>query len=114
VDKLELLQRAVQSLLRKRPSLVLGHHASVAQLLDVVDLRHLAHHRLAPDLPERLEVEMPKPLVPTPCLIVSTSGEAERLGLLHVKHVQPVAPAVDLGKKATVAVPDPEHPSVNL
>jgi hypothetical protein len=64
----------VRSLSRKRPSLVLDHHVGVTQLLDVVDLWHPTHHLLAPELPEHLEVEMPKPLVPTPGLIISTSG----------------------------------------
>jgi hypothetical protein len=114
VDKVKLLQRTVRSLSRKRPPLVLGHHTGVTQLLNVVDVRHSTHHLLAPELPERLEVEMPKPLVPTPCLIISTSSEAEGPSHLHVKHVQPVVPAVDLGEKVTVAVPDLEHPSVNL
>jgi hypothetical protein len=80
----------------------------------VVNLWHPAHHLLTPELPKRLEEEMPKPVVPTPGLIVSTSGEAEGLGHLDVKHVQPVVPAVDLGEKVTVVVLDPEHPSVNL
>jgi hypothetical protein len=87
VDKLELLQCTVRSLSRKRPPLVLGHHAGVAQLLDVVDLRHPAHHLLTLELPERLEVEMPKPLMPMLGLIISTSGEAEGPSHLHVKHV---------------------------
>jgi hypothetical protein len=56
---------------------VLGHHVGVAQLLDVVDLRHPTHHLLTLELPERLEVEMPKPRMPTPGLIISMSGEAE-------------------------------------
>jgi hypothetical protein len=47
MDKLELLQHTVQSLSRKRPSFVLGHHAGVTQQLDMVDLRHLAHHLLS-------------------------------------------------------------------
>jgi hypothetical protein len=110
----ELLQRVVRSLSRKRPPLVLGHHVCVAQLLDVVDLRHPAHHLLAPELPERLEVEMPKLLMLMPGPIISTSGEAEGPSHLHVKHVQPVAPMVDLGEKATAAAPDPEHPLINL
>jgi hypothetical protein len=117
VDKLELLQRAVRSLSRKRPPLVLGRHACVAQLLNVVDLRHPTHPThdlLTPKLSERLEVEMPKPLMPTPCLIISTSGKAEGPSHLHVKHIQSAALAVDLGEKATAAVPDLEHPSVNL
>jgi hypothetical protein len=83
-------------------------------LLDVVDLQHPAHHLLAPELLEWLKVEMPKPLVLMPGLIISTSGEAEGPSYLHVKHVQPVAPAVDLGKKATATVLDPEYPLVNL
>jgi hypothetical protein len=99
VDELELLQRTVRNLSRKRPLLVLGHHACVTQLRDVVDLRHPTHHLLAPEILERLEVEMPEPFMPTPGLIVSMSGEAEGPDHLHVKHAQPVAPAVDLGEK---------------
>jgi hypothetical protein len=114
VDKLKLLQRVVQSLSKKRSSLVLGHHAGVPQLLDVVDLRHPAHHLLAPELPERLDVVMPKLLVPTPCLIISMSGEAEGPSHVHVKHVKPIAPVVDLGEKATAAVPNLKHASINL
>jgi hypothetical protein len=114
VDELELLLRTVHNLTGKGPPLELGHHAGVAQLFDVVDLRHPAHHPLTPELSERLEVEMPESFVPSLGLIVSTSGEAEGSGHLHVKHVQPVAPAVDLGEKTTAVVPDPEHPSVNL
>jgi hypothetical protein len=114
VDELELLLCAVHSLTGKGPPLELGHHACVAQLLDVVNLRHPAHHLLTPKLPEHLEVEMPESFVPSPSLIVSTSGEAEGPDHRHVKHVQPVVPAVDLGEKTAAAVPDPEHPSVNL
>jgi hypothetical protein len=107
-------ERAVQSPSRKRLPLVFGHHAGVAQLLDVVDLWHPTYHLLTPELPERLEVEMTKPLMAMSSLIISTSGKAEGLSHLHVKHVQPVALTVDLGEKATTAVPDPKHPSVNL
>jgi hypothetical protein len=59
-------------------------------------------------------VEMPESFMPSPCLIISTSGDAEGPGHLHVKHVHPIVPAVDLGEKMTVAVLDPEHPLVNL
>jgi hypothetical protein len=77
VDELELLLCAVRSMLRKKSSLVLGLHVGVTQLLDVIDLQHLAHHLLTPELPERLEVEMLKPLVPTPGLIILMSDKAE-------------------------------------
>jgi hypothetical protein len=40
-----------------------------------------------PELPERLEVEMTKPLMAMSSLIISTSGKAEGLSHLHVKHV---------------------------
>jgi hypothetical protein len=39
VDELKLLLRVVHSLTRKGPPLELGHHAGVAQLLDVVNIR---------------------------------------------------------------------------
>jgi hypothetical protein len=86
VDELELLLRAVRSLLRKRSPLVFGHHAGVAQLLNVVDLQYPTHHLLMPKLLECLKVEMPKPIMPMPGLIISMSGEAKGLSHLHVKH----------------------------
>jgi hypothetical protein len=98
----------------EKAALELGHHAGVSHLLDVVDLRHPAHHLLTPELPKRREVEMPKPFIPAPGLIVSTSGEVEGPGHLHVKHIQPVAPTVDLSEKTTATVLDSEHPSINL
>jgi hypothetical protein len=67
--------------------LVLGHHTGVAQFLDVVDLRHPMHLLLAPELLDRLKVEMSKLLVATPGLIISTSSETEGPSHLHVKHV---------------------------
>jgi hypothetical protein len=93
---------------------VLGHHAGVTQLLDLVDMWHPTHQMLVPELPKCLEVEMPKPFMLVSALIISTSGEAKGSGHLHVKHVQLVVPTIDLGKKAIVAVPDLKHPSVNL
>jgi hypothetical protein len=114
VDELELLLRVVHSMRGKGPPLELGHHVGVAQLLDVVDLRHPVHHLLTPELPEHLKVEMPESFMPSSGLIISMSGEAKGLGHLHVKHVQLVTPMVDLGEKMTAAVPDPEHPSVNI
>jgi hypothetical protein len=59
----------------------------IAQLLDVDDQRHPTHHLLTPELPERLKVEMPEPLMPAPGLIISTRDEAEGSGHLHVKHM---------------------------
>jgi hypothetical protein len=112
VDELELL--LVHNLTGKGLPLELGHHTGVAQLLDVIDLRHPTHYLLTPELPERLEVEMPESFMSSPSFIVSTISEAEGSSHLHVKNVQPVAPVVDLGEKTTAAVPDPVHPSVNL
>jgi hypothetical protein len=98
----------------KRLPLWLGHHAGVAQLLDMVILWHPTHHLLMLDLLKHFEVEMPKPFMPVPHLIVSMSGKVEGSGHLHVKHVQPIAPVVDLGQNTATTILDPEHPSVNL
>jgi hypothetical protein len=51
-------------LLWERPPLELGHDVGVAQLLDVVDPEHPTRHPLAPKLPQRVEVQVPEPLVP--------------------------------------------------
>jgi hypothetical protein len=83
-------------------------------LLDIVDLRYPTHHPFTPEFPECLKVKMPEPLVPAPGLIVPMSCEAEGSDHFHVKHVQPVAPVVDLGEEMVTTVLDPEHPRVNL
>lgn len=48
MDELELLLHVVHSLMRKRALLLLGYHACVTQLLDVVNPGQLTHHLLVP------------------------------------------------------------------
>jgi hypothetical protein len=64
VDELQLLPRAVRCLLWERLPLELCHDAGVAQLLDMVDPGHPTRHPLTPELPQRVEVQVPEPLVP--------------------------------------------------
>lgn len=55
-----------------------------SQLLDVVNLWHPSRYLLLPELAESFEVEMPKLLVPSPSYVVTTGGEADRLGYIHM------------------------------
>jgi hypothetical protein len=50
-------------------------------------------------------------LMPLPCLVVPTSSKAEELCYLHIEDVEPIGASSYLGKKATMAIPNP-HDSV--
>lgn len=67
--------RAVLGLTREGALPLLGEDTSVAELLDVAEGQHAMHHLMAPHLLKCLEVEVPKPLVPAPCLTVAAGGE---------------------------------------
>jgi hypothetical protein len=58
-----------------------------------------------------LEVEVPEALVSLPRLVVPTSSKAEGLCYLHVEDVESIDASGYLGKKATMAIPNP-HDSV--
>jgi hypothetical protein len=56
-------------------------------------------------------VKVPEALVSLPCLIVMVSSKAEGLCYLHIKDVESIGASGYLGKKATMAIPNP-HDSV--
>jgi hypothetical protein len=113
MNELELLLRTVRGLTGKRAPLELGHHAGVVELLDVVDPRLPSYHLLAPELAQRLKVEVDEALMPAPALVVMASGKAYRPSDLHVEDVEPVAPTIDLSEEAPVRILDLEHPVVD-
>jgi hypothetical protein len=61
-----------------------------------------------------LEVKVPKALVPLPHLVVLTSSEAEGLCHLHIKDVESICASGYLGKKATMAIPNPQDSILDL
>jgi hypothetical protein len=96
VDELELLLRAVLGFSREGASPLLRDDAGVVELLDVLDHRQRAHHGLLAELVQRVEVEMPKPLVPAPSFVILACGEAERLGRLEMEDIEAVCASSDL------------------
>lgn len=48
------------------------------------------HHALLAQLVQRLEVEVPEPLVPMPCFIITTSSEVEWPSRLELEDVEAV------------------------
>ena len=95
----------------------LGEDAGVAELLHMLDARHTLHHLLVAELLQGLEVEVPKALVPPPCVIVAagrTNCKTKGLRHLHVKDVEAVAPFVHLAKKAAMPILDVQDPMLDL
>jgi hypothetical protein len=59
-------------------------------------------------------VKVPKALVPLPRLIVSTSSEVEGLCHLHIKDVESICASGYRGKKAMMAIPNPQDSVLDL
>ena len=81
-----------------------GKHADVAELLHVVEAREASHHLLGAEPPQGLKVEVPKPLVPLPCLVVPASCKTKRLGHPYVEDVEVVLLSNHPGEKLTTMV----------
>jgi hypothetical protein len=56
----------------------------------------------------------PEVLVPLPHLIILTSSKAEKLCYLHVEDVESIGASSYLGKKATMAIPNPHDSILDL
>jgi hypothetical protein len=63
---------------------------------------------------DRVEVQMSKPLVPSPGIVVLPRGEAYRLHGVEVKNVETVAAALYLGEEALALIPDPQDTVLDL
>jgi hypothetical protein len=59
--------------------LLLHQHANVIELLHVLNALHALHHLLTAKLSLCLKTEVPKVLVPPPCIIVMVGYKTERL-----------------------------------
>ena len=114
MHQLELLDGVVGGLTREWPTLQLGHHIGVAELLDVVDIGHVADHLLLAKLFQGLEVKVPETLMPAPCLVVPAHGKVEGMRHLHMKHIKAVASLVHLGEKAVASILDAQHAVLDL
>jgi hypothetical protein len=114
MHELEPLLGLEAHLLGKRESPLLCQHADVAELLHVVEAWQASHHLLSTKSLQGLKVKVPKALVPLPCLIVPTSSEAEGLCHLHIKDVESICTSGYLGKKAMMAIPNPQDSVLDL
>jgi hypothetical protein len=111
VYELEPLIGSIARLLGKGEPPLLRQHADVAKLLHVVKARQTSYHPLGTEQFQGLEVKVPEAVVPLPRLVVPTSSKAEELRYLHVEDVELIGASSYLGKKATMAIPNP-HDSV--
>jgi hypothetical protein len=103
--------RARSSSVGKVEPPLLRQHVDVAELLHVVKAWQASHHLLGTEPLQGLKVKMPEALMPLPCLVVPMSSETEGLCHLHIKDVESICASIYLGKKATMAIPNP-HDSV--
>jgi hypothetical protein len=108
VHELEPLLGFEAHLLGKEEPPLLHQHADIAELLHVVEAWQASHHLLGTEPLQGLEVKVPEALVPLPRLVIPTSSEAEGLCHLHIKEVESVCTSGYLGKKAMMAIPNPQ------
>jgi hypothetical protein len=104
--KLQLLIGVEAHLMWEGDAPLLHQHARVVELLHVVDVRHAPHHLLGTELPKGLKVQVPKALVPPPCVVVVSSCKAKGLHHLYVENVEAVAPRTHLSEKTATSVLD--------
>jgi hypothetical protein len=107
MHELEPLLGSKARLLGKGEPPLLRQHADIAELLHVVKARQASYHPLDTEPLQRLEVKVPEALVSLPRLVVPTSSKAEGLCYLHVEDIESIGASGYLGKKATMAIPNP-------
>jgi hypothetical protein len=110
VHELEPLLGSEARLPRKGESSLLHRHADVAELLHMVKAQQASYHSLGTEP----EVKVPEALVPLPCLVVPTSSKAEGLCYLHVEDIESIDASDYLGKKATMAISNPNDSVLDL
>jgi hypothetical protein len=107
MHELEPLLGSKARLLGKGEPSLLRQHAGIAELLHVVKARQASYHPLSTEPLHGLEVKVPEALMPLPRLVVPTSSKAEGLCYLHVEDIESIGASGYLGKKATMAIPNP-------
>jgi hypothetical protein len=101
-------------LLGKGEPPLLRQHADVAELFHVVKARQTSYHPLGIEPLQDLEVKVPEALVPLSRLVVPMSSKAEGLCYLHVEDIESIGASSYLGKKATMAIPNPHDSTLDL
>jgi hypothetical protein len=77
----------------------------------MIKARQASYHPLGTEPLQGLKVKVPEALVPLPRLIILMSSKAEGLCYLHVEDMESIGASGYLGKKVTMAIPNP-HDSV--
>jgi hypothetical protein len=111
VHELEPLLGSEARLLGKGESSLLRQHANVAELLHMIKAQHTSYHPLGTEPLQGLEVKVLEALMLLPRLVVPMSSKAKGLCYLHVEDIESIGASGYLGKKATMAIPNP-HDSV--
>jgi len=88
MDQFELLPSVVLRRLGKWRTLLLRQDTVFTDLLDVVDGGQPVHHVLAPQLPQRLEVQVPVSLMPPLGDVAGASDETHWGDDVHVEEVE--------------------------
>jgi len=114
MDQLQWVLSAVLRWLREQQSALLGDDAGVADLLCVLDDGEAARHGVLAELVQRFEVEVAKPLVPEPVVVVLPCGEADRLRGVEVEHIEAARSAVYLDQETPAWILDAQHAMVDL
>jgi hypothetical protein len=114
VHELEPLLGSEARLLGNGEPPLLRQHVDITELLHVVKTRQASYHPLGTEPLQGLEVKVPESLVPLPRLIVPTSSKAEGLCYLYVEDIESIGTYGYLGKKTTMAIPNPHDSILDL
>jgi hypothetical protein len=107
VHELEPLLGSEARLLGKGKPPLLRQHADIIELLHVVKASQASYHPLGTEPLQGLDVKVPEALTPLPRLVAPMSSKAEGLCYLHVEDVESIGASSYLGKKVTMAIPNP-------
>ena len=88
MDKFKLLLRSELCGLREQGVFLLRQHTIFADLIYMINHRQSAHELVAPQLPQRPEIEVPIPLMPAPSDVAGAGFETHRHDDIHVEEVQ--------------------------
>jgi hypothetical protein len=114
VHELEPLLGSEARLLEKGKPPLLHQYTDVTELLHMVKSRQASYHPLGTEPLQGLKMKVLESLVPLPCLVVLTSSKAEGLCYLHIEDAELISAFGYLGKKATMAIPNPQDSVFNL
>ena len=114
MHELQLLLGAEARLAGEGEPPLLGEDAGVTKLLHMVDARHAPHHLLVAEQLQGLEVEVPKALVPPPCVIIAAGYKTHMLHHQHMENIKAIGASVQLGEGPVMAILDAQYPVLDL